>query len=193
MSDFNYFGNNWIEQLVTRVGPWYVIPINQYLWDFAYRSPGITLIAAEMALWMIENSPNEQPFVQSKDNKRHFFYFTNKNIAQKFSEWWNESDFKTKKIESESDKGKIHLLWPDKIEFDQQLEIDGKIQVASHFKRHINFYNPGKDNFRITQESFDIFVWTRQNLKHKIWNWDHTFYFENEQDAMAFKLKWAKE
>lgn len=193
MSDFNYFDVDWIKQLETRVGPWYVIPINQYLWDFAYRSPGITLIVAEMALWMIENSPDEEAFVYSHGSEKHFFYFTNKNVAQKFSEWWNKSNFKTKKLDGVDARKRIHLLWPDKTEFDQQLENDGKIQITSHFKHHINFYSPGKENFRITQESFDIFVWTRQNLKNKIWNWDSTFYFENEQDAMAFKLKWTKE
>lgn len=38
--------------------------------------------------------------------------------------------------------------------------------------------------------SFEIWCWLIDNMKFRFWAWHENMYFENAQDAVAFKLRW---
>lgn len=143
---------------------------------------GLTEYGIHLARWFIENADGEEyVFITTKGDKKSVG-FKKIALANKFEGWMVGF---TKKWETDLFDDD---LWKTKHDWIQQTEETGEMSIKGKVDYDVNRYV--KQDI-LDEETFILWCWFQDHIKHDVWYWDKTFYFESGKEATFFKLTWA--
>ena len=163
-----------------KFGPWYFIPIQQIAFWREGRIKSCTHNGFRLAQWWRKNAGETDVVFYSTKETNFSFIFNNDEIALIFLAWYKELPESIKLDTS-------YNLWLGKDNFINQVEKAGEILLQGKIdvKSIMSYYNADI----LTEHIFDIFCWLDENVG-QVYYWNNHFYFQQDSDAVAFKLRW---
>lgn len=181
MSGYEFFEENFLEKLkaddLENIN-YSLVPYDTKLSD---QSNGINLYGANIAFWLLENSVDNYWIMSiSRYYEGGVFVLDDAKIATKFRVWLKDYEA--------TESGYRHLWyarkdWLKKVEETGRAALGGKVEYP--------LYNYD-ENKQCTKWTFKIWIWMKKYIQGEVYRWDETFFFENEKDAIHFKLVWYK-
>lgn len=163
-----------------QIGPWYFCKVESLgRWSDENELVSLSALGFKIIKWWLENKKKDSKIIYLP-SEGDYLVFDNEPLAKQFKRWYKKQD-----ITGYSDT----KLWPDNYDFHETVEETGKAHIEQKIsmKRMFGYYETNV----LTEEIFDIYCWTEDNLG-EVYYWGCDFYFVNEADAVAFKLKWIE-
>lgn len=60
----------------------------------------------------------------------------------------------------------------------------GMIHIGGKVQKKLDYHT-------LSLETIEVFFWMLDHCDHRVWRWDDTFFFENADEAMQFKLMYG--
>jgi hypothetical protein len=174
------------------IGPFYTTQIDPlYLWDKGYshdeihRVASLTYVGVLVSKWLLENGDDCKFWYFGRANKKEiapsFLIISDKEVFHKLCHWYNDNAVGARKN---------YQLFKDRESFLKTVSDSGQMTIQGKVPYKLESWNQNKS---VNKACFDLWCWLENNVNHNYWYWDQTFYFENHDDAMLFKLTWYKE
>ena len=163
-----------------QIGPWYFCNVETLgRWRNDIELVSLSALGFKITKWWLKNKKEDSKIIYLP-SEGDYLVFDNEPLMKQFKRWYKKQD-----ITGCSDT----KLWPDNYDFHETVEETGKAHIEQKIsmKKVFDYYETNV----LTGEIFDIYCWMEDNLG-EVYYWGYDFYFVDETDAVAFKLKWIE-